>query len=135
MRLIALLLVVQALTLVAISGVYLVRVDWNLELGDVMLSVGAQEAVLLALLLTPIGLFELATALGVWLRRPAAWLHAMMVQGILLIFCLVSYVTGRGESFIYLLMLICIVLVLYLNANDVRLSFSSRRAAHRAYRF
>lgn len=133
-RLIALLLVLQALTLVTISGIYLMRVDWDLELGDVMLSVPALEAVLLALLLTPIGLFELATALGVWMRRPDAWLHAMIVQGILLIFCLVSYVTNRGESFIYLLMLICIVLVLYLNANDVRLSFSSRRTSVRAHR-
>lgn len=133
-RVIALLLVLQAAALVFISGVYLVRVNWNLELGDVMLSVPALESVLLAGFLTPIGLFEVTTAVGVWLIRPAAWLHAMIVQGILLIFCLSSYVTGRGESFIFLLMLICIVLVLYLNANDVRLSFSSSRTKIRTTR-
>lgn len=133
-RVIALLLVLQAGALVTISGIYLMRVNWDLELGDVMLSVRALEAVLLAAFLTPVGLFELTTAVGVWFGRRGAWLHAMIVQGILLIFCLSSYVTGRGESFIFLLMLICIVLVLYLNANDVRLSFSSSRTKTRTPR-
>lgn len=122
-RVIALLLVLQAFSLVGISVIYLARVNWDLELGDVMLSVMALEALLLAAFLTPIGLFELITAWGVWFGRPPSWLNAMIAQGVLLIFCLSSYVTGRGESFIYLLMLMCIVLVLYLNANDVRLSF------------
>jgi hypothetical protein len=84
------------------------------------------DTVLLGGLLLPMALFDLFTAMGLWLGQRSAWLRAMISQGILLIFCLSSYVADRGERFIYLLMLTCIVLVLYLNTYDVRLSFNSR---------
>jgi hypothetical protein len=66
--------------------------------------------------------------MGLWWGQRGAWLQAMLAQGILLIFCLTSYVAHRGERYIYLLMLTCIVLVLYLNTYDVRVSFTGREA-------
>lgn len=124
-RVIALLLVVQAMLLFGISAVVLNRINWQLEVADPVLSSAALDGLLLVLLLGPLGVFELVSAVGMWLGGGGAWLRAMIVQGILLIFCLSSYIANRRESFIYLLMLTCIIIVLYLNTNDVRLAYQS----------
>jgi hypothetical protein len=126
MRVIALLLAGQAAILLAIIWVTMASLNWAQELRDVMLSITVLDSILLGGLLLPMALFDLFTALGLWLGQRSAWLRAMMAQGILLIFCLSSYIADRGERFIYLLMLTCIVIVLYLNTYDVRLSFTSR---------
>jgi hypothetical protein len=126
MRVIALLLAGQAAILLAIIWVTVSSLNWELELRYVMRSMTVLDSVLLGGLLLPMAVFDLFTAAGLWLGQRSAWLRAMMSQGILLIFCLSSYVANRGERFIYLLMLTCIVLVLYLNNYDVRLSFNSR---------
>ena len=133
LRVIALLLAVQAVTLVVITWVYATRLDWEQELTDVMLSVRAVDTVFLGGFLLPMALFGLMVAWDMWRGRRGAWLRAMITQGILLIFCLSSYVANRGESFISVLMLLCIVLVLYLNTNDVRLSFYGRSAKRRTH--
>lgn len=124
-RVIALLLVVQAMLLFGISAVVLNRIHWQRELADQVLSSEALDSLLLVLLLGPLAIFELVSALGMWLGGGGAWLRAMIVQGILLIFCLSSYIANRRESYIYLLMLTCIIIVLYLNTNDVRLAYQS----------
>lgn len=126
MRVIALLLAGQAATLAAISWVMISSLNWELEFRYVIVSMRVLDALLLGGLLVPMAIFDLFTAMGLWFGQRSAWLRAMMSQGILLIFCLSSYVANRGEHFIFLLMLTCIVLVLYLNTYDVRLSFTSR---------
>jgi hypothetical protein len=126
MRVIALLLAGQATILVIIIWVTVASLNWAQELRYVMLSITVLDTVLLGGLLLPMAIFDLFTAFGLWFGQRSAWLRAMMAQGILLIFCLSSYVANRGERFSYLLMLTCIVLVLYLNTYDVRLSFNSR---------
>ena len=126
MRVIALLLAVQALALLTISGIYISRLPWGGgDLQVVLEAPAALDTILLVGLLGPLAIFELATAVSMWLLRVGAWLRAMIVQGILLIFCLSSYVAHRRESFIYLLMLTCILIVLYLNTNDVRVTYQS----------
>ena len=130
MRVIALLMAGQAATLVAISWVMISSLNWELEFRLVIISMRVLDAVLLGGLLLPMAIFDLITAFSLWFGRRGAWLRAMMAQGILLIFCLSSYVANRGERFIFLLMLTCIVLVLYLNTYDVRLSFTSRESKH-----
>jgi hypothetical protein len=125
-RVIALLLGGQAATLAAISWVMMSSLNWELEFRYVLVSMRVLDALLLGGLLLPMAVFDLFTAVGLWVGQRSAWLRAMMSQGILLIFCLSSYVANRGERFIFLLMLTCIVLVLYLNTYDVRLSFNSR---------
>lgn len=131
LRVIALLLVVQATLLIGISAVVISRIHWGQEFEDVILSLGALDTILLVALLGPLALFELVTALSMWLGRGGTWLRAMIVQGILLIFCLSSYVAQRRDSFIFLLMLSCIIIVLYLNTNDVRLTYQSSLLRHR----
>ncbi len=123
LRVIALLLVVQAMLLIGISAVVVSRVDWEQELSDVMVSLPVLDIVLLVALLGPVAIFELFTALRMWLGSGGTWLRAMVIQGLLLIFALSSYVGNRREDFIYLLMLSCIIIVLYLNTNDVRLTY------------
>jgi hypothetical protein len=133
LRVIALLLAVQAVTLAVITWVYGARLDWEQELADVMLSARAVDTLFLGGLLLPMALFGMAAAWDMWRGRRGAWLRAMIAQGILLIFCLSSYVANRGENFVYVLMLLCIVLVLYLNTNDVRLSFYGHAAKRRTH--
>jgi hypothetical protein len=126
MRVIALLLAGQAAILVAIIWVMMASLNWEQEFRAVMHSITVLDTILLGGLLLPMAIFDLFTALGLWIGQRSAWLRAMIAQGILLIFCLSSYVVNRGERFIFLLMLTCIVIVLYLNTYDVRLSFTSR---------
>ena len=126
MRVIALLMAGQAAILMAIIWLMVSTLNWELEFRYVLVSMTVMDTFLLGGLLLPMAIFDFLTAFGLWLGQRSAWLRAMMAQGILLIFCLSSYIANRGERFIYLLMLTCIVLVLYLNTYDVRLSFTSR---------
>jgi hypothetical protein len=128
MRVIALLLGGQAAILLAIIWVTVSSLNWALQFRYVFLSMTVMDTVLLGGLLLPMAIFNIFTAMGLWLGQRTAWLRAMSAQGILLIFCLSSYVANRGERFIFLLMLTCIVLVLYLNTYDVRLTFISRES-------
>ena len=130
-RVIAGLLALQAASLVAMNVARLARFDWESELADVMLSTAALDAVLIALFLLPLAFGDLIAAGGMWLERSWAWLWAMILQGMLLIFCLSSYAVNQRSNDIYFLMLTCIVLVLYLNTNDVRLAFTSRQSTYR----
>ena len=126
MRVIALLLSAQAAILVAIIWVTVSSLNWALQFRYVFLSMTVMDTLLLGGLLLPMAVFNVFTSMGLWLGQRSAWLRAMTAQGILLIFCLSSYVANRGERFIYLLMLTCIIMVLYLNTYDVRLAFTSR---------
>lgn len=131
LRVIALLLAGQAMILVAIIWVGVASLDWEQEFRKVMLSITVRDTLLLGGFLLPMAIYGLSTAMELWRARRRAWLRAMMVQGMLLIFCLSSYVVQQGEWFIYLLMLTCIIIVLYLNTYDVRLSFTSREPKNR----
>ena len=99
-----------------------------------MLSPRVLDVLLLLGVLVPVAVFEVVTAVGIWMVRSGAWLRALILQGLLLIYCLSMYISGRSKPFIYLLMLLCILNVLYLNANDVRLTFQSRRRPARTPR-
>lgn len=126
MRVIALLIMAQAAILLAISWVNVSSLNWALQFRYVFLSMTVMDTLLLGGLLLPMAIFNVFTAMGLWLGQRTAWLRAMTAQGILLIFCLSSYVADRGERFIFLLMLTCIIIVLYLNTYEVRLTFNSR---------
>jgi hypothetical protein len=131
LRVIALLLAGQSVILVAIIWISLRGLNWDQEFSQVMRSFTVRDTLLVGGLLSPMAIFDMVTALDLWKGRRGAWLRAMISQGILLIFCLSSYVVRRGEWFIYSLMLTCILLVLYLNTYDVRLSFTSRESKNR----
>ena len=126
LRVISLLLCVQAGLLGATALSFWISVDWQRELEDVMPSVRALDILFLGGFLIPLALVEIVTAAQLWLAQRGAWLRAMVVQGILLIFCLSSYMSRSDQPFIYIFMLTAIVIVLYLNTNDVRLAFTTR---------
>jgi hypothetical protein len=125
MRVISLLLGFQAAGLLGICAVYLRRLNWHGGFQAALTTAGALDSLLPVALLGPLALFELLTAGSMWRLRPQAWLHAMIVQGILLIYCLSNYVGHRRDGFVYVLMLTCILIVLYLNTNDVRITYQS----------
>lgn len=133
-RVISLLLMVQAGLLGATALSFGLSVDWQEELEDVMPSVRALDILFLGGFLIPLALVELMTAFQLWFAQRGAWLRAMIVQGILLIFCLSSYVSRTDQPFIYIFMLTAIVIVLYLNTNDVRLAFTARPSRTRRRR-
>jgi hypothetical protein len=126
-RVIAVMLIVQAVVLMYVSGATGLAFNWQRELADPDLSPRALDTLLLLGVLLPVAVFEVMTAIGIWLGRGSAWLNALILQGLLLIYCLSLYIDGRSRPFVYVLMLLCILTVLYLNANDVRLTFQSRR--------
>jgi hypothetical protein len=126
-KVISLLLCVQAGLLGTTALSFWISVDWQAELEDVMPSIRALDILFLGGFLIPLAVVEAITAAQLWMAQRGAWLRAMIVQGILLIFCLSSYVSRRDQPFIYIFMLTAIVIVLYLNTNDVRLAFTSRR--------
>jgi hypothetical protein len=125
LRVIAILLLLQGALLAAIV---LVRLTILIDVGG---PVSAQRAripldtALLLLLLGTMAVYVWWTALCMWLARRSAWLRAMIAQGILLIFSLSSYLTRHGGNATFAVMLSCIILVLYLNTNHVRLAFQS----------
>ena len=134
LRVIALLLVAQAFTLLIVTGATGLALNWQRELRDPVLSPRVLDVLLLLGVLVPVAVFEVVTAVGIWMVRSGAWLRALILQGLLLIYCLSMYISGRSKPFIYLLMLLCILNVLYLNANDVRLTFQRRRRPARTPR-
>jgi hypothetical protein len=127
LHVITLLLFLQAAGLLAVSIYYATLVDWGQEYERWLLSNNTLEALLLIFLFMPLAIVGTLTAVGFLFVQRGAWLRAMIVQGLLLIFCLSSYFSGHREPVIFLTMVICIVLVLYLNTNDIRLTFYAKK--------
>jgi hypothetical protein len=129
-RVISLLLVVQALSFVMISIAWLSEVDWTQEPIDLAQYGSILEKLAVAILLLPVVVILLLTAIGFLFQRRAAWLLAMLTQGFVLFTCLSSYfgeqLTVRSSNWFYGIMLYSIVLVLYLNTNDIRVAFTAR---------
>src|SRR5687767_5888864 len=69
MRVIALLVAGQAAILLAIIWVTVASLNWEQEFRDVMLSITVLDTLLLGGLLLPMALFDLFTALGLWLGQ------------------------------------------------------------------
>src|SRR5687767_2388424 len=74
MRVIALLLAGQAAILVTIIWITVSSFDWEREFRDVMLSMTVLDSLLLGGLLLPMAVFDLFTAMGLWLGQRGAWL-------------------------------------------------------------
>ena len=127
LHVIALLLLVQGLGLIAISIYYASRLSWERELIDVKLSVVAMDAIVFGVLFIPLAVVEVVTVFGVWFAESGAWLRAMIIQGFLLSITLINYLSGHPMGILYLVMLSCIVIVLYLNTSDVWLAFYGRK--------
>ena len=79
----------------------------------------------------PVAVFMIFAGIGFFFLWRVAWLIAMITQGASLFGCLSIYFTFASElseaGYIYLIMLYCMILVLYLNTNDVRITFQAKQ--------
>ncbi len=132
-RAIGLLLLVQAGGLVAISLHWMSQIDWERELEDVLPSVVAIETGSFGILCLFLAGLALLAATGFFFLRPSAWLAAMLGQGLLLAGALTVHFSAqsalRNSVYIYLIMIYAMLMVLYLNTHDVRVTFLVRRLA------
>ncbi|MBX3013989.1 MAG: hypothetical protein KF832_20880 [Caldilineaceae bacterium] len=130
LRIISLLLLVQTAGLALITLFFLRRVDWEEELADTVPSVAALDLIVWTAVVAPLVLLLLATAIGFFFRRTFAWHAAMTLQGLMLLGSLTIYFFTdshlRNSHLLYLTMLYCILMVLYLNTSDVRMAFHVR---------
>jgi hypothetical protein len=55
----------------------------------------------------------------------------MIMQSLILTACLILYIRG-GPTFLYIIMLYCIVMVLYLNSFEVRVLFDTPDSSPRS---
>lgn len=123
-RIIGLLLLVQAGTTLGVTLYRLSRLPWPAAGGLRLdaLPPDALDVLLLSLTFLPIALLAMLAAAGIFWLRPTGWLLGMLTQGLSLLLCLLLY-WERQPGFIYPIMLYNIILVLYLNSYDIRLAF------------
>jgi hypothetical protein len=130
LRAISFLLFFQMAGLCLITVYFLRQVDWERELADTMPSVAALDLIVWTAVVAPLVVLLLITAVGFFFRRSFAWHSAMTLQGVMLLGALTIYFfTGshlRDSHLLYLSMLYCVVMVLYLNTSDVRMAFHVR---------
>jgi hypothetical protein len=127
----AVILLLQALGLATISLSSGAWRGWPLVLPGMVLAEEMAVVILISGLLLVVAVLAILAAIGllVWFRL--GWLLAMMTQDVILLVCLYLYLEHR-PGFIYPVMLSCVVLVLYLNSYEVRLTFNGRSTARRA---
>jgi hypothetical protein len=130
LRAISLLLFLQMLWLGGITAYFAQQINWEQELADSMLSVAALDVLVWTAVVAPLAVLLIVTAVGFFFRRRFAWHFAMTAQGIMLLGSLTIYFFTashlRDSHFLYLTMLYCILMVLYLNTSDVRMAFHVR---------
>ena len=133
-RAIGFLLVLQVLCLVGLGAHEFLQVDWR-QIGprtivaDDATSRQVIEAVIL-LLFIPSAVLTLMSALSFLLLRRRGWLLAAISQGLSLAVCLWLY-SGEQPWYVYPIMAYCILMILYLNSQDVRVVFQRHRGATR----
>ena len=144
-RVVGLLLILQAIGLVSIGAYGILQVDWQqlqsdssqqglvleIEPGSPQeeLVLEAVKAVGVAVLFLPSTLLAILGALSFLLFSRRGWLLASLAQTLGLGACLELYYEPFWENpgFVYPVMLYCILMILYLNSSAVRVVFHSRR--------
>ena len=123
-RAIGVLLILEVLGLAGLGVYEFAQVDWQ------QLSPGApqQQAieVLALLLFVPPAVMTLLSALSFLLLRRRGWLLAAIAQGLSLGICLWFY-SEFQPGYVYPIMAYCILMILYLNSQEVRVVFHPRR--------
>ena len=123
-RAIGLLLAFQVVCLVGLGAHEFLQVDWR-QIGAEEPSQQMIEALTLTLFVPP-AVMTLMSALSFLLLRRKGWLLAAISQGLSLGVCLWLY-SQTQPWYVYPLMAYCILMILYLNSQDVRVVFHVRR--------
>ena len=119
-RLIGLLLMLQATALAGVVAYELSLVDWrSLEPESAS---GQFAGAATSLLLAPSAVLAFLAALGFLFMSRRGWILAALSQGASLAVCLWLY-SGPAPFYVYPVMVYCVLMVLYLNSHDVRVVF------------
>ena len=139
-RLLGVLLILQVVGMVGIGIWLFSTIDWDRILtfadgqthleGDLPKSLERQleQAVLYAIYFLAPAILLLLAGLGFVLLRRRGWMLASVAQAICLLVCLFSYTDPR-PWFAYPIIAYCILMILYLNSQGVRVVVHSRRMA------
>jgi len=119
-RAIGALLILQVTGLVLLGGYEFLQVDWR-GIGLQGQQHRAVEVAVFALFI-PSAVLTLLAALSFLLLRRRGWLLAAIAQGLSLAVCLWLYSLFQ-PGYVYPIMGYCILMILYLNSQDVRMVF------------
>ena len=122
-RAIGLLLILQVLGLMGLGVYEFAQIDWQQ-----LRSEAPQQAIEAAalFLFVPPAVMTLLSALSFLLLRRRGWLLAAIAQGLSLGICLWLY-SDFQPVYVYPIMAYCILMILYLNSQEVRMLFHPRR--------
>jgi hypothetical protein len=146
-RIVGLLLILQAIGLVGLIAYGLLQVDWQQVRSDAQQQgsgleiqldssqeqegpvLEAVRAIGAAVLFLPSIVLAILGALGFLLFSRRGWLLASLAQTLSLGACMELYYESfwKNPGFIYPVMVYCILMILYLNSSEVRVVFHSRR--------
>lgn len=127
-RVIGLLLVLQAAGLAGLIFYELLRMDWRrLALESSGQAIEAANSLLFA----PSVVLALLAAMSFLLLSQRGWILAALSQGACLAVCLWLY-SESAPFYIYPVMVYCILMVLYLNSHAVRVVFHAGRETARS---
>jgi hypothetical protein len=131
-RAIGLLLILQVIGLVSLGAYEFAQVDWQSIEVDATPPPQAIEAVAF-ILFVPSAVLTLLSALSFLVLRRRGWLLAAIGQGLGLAVCLWLY-SELQPWYVFPVMAYCMVMILYLNSQDVRTMFHPRRTTAKAKR-
>jgi len=129
-RVIGVLLILEVIGLLVLGGYEFLQVDWR----GINLRSQQNQAVEVAVfaLFVPSAVLTLLSALSFLFLRRRGWLLAAIAQGLSLAVCLWLYSLFQ-PGYVYPIMAYCILMILYLNSQDVRMVFrtgQSSQASH-----
>jgi len=120
--------VAQGLGLLAFSLYLGRRFGWGFEKGEVqILDIAPFEVFDIAsvgALYLALAIITLILAIALWMLKPWAWITSMALQGFSLFAALISYL---GHHPNYISMVLGILLVFYLNQQEIQAAFHSKQ--------
>jgi len=121
-------LILEVIGLVILGGYEFLQVDWR----GIDLESPEHQAVEVAVfaLFVPSAILTLLAALSFILLQRRGWLLAAIAQGLSLAVSLWLYSLFQ-PGYVYPIMAYCVLMILYLNSQDVRMVFYTRRSAAR----
>jgi hypothetical protein len=117
-------LILEVIGLVILGGYEFLQVDWR----GIDLESPEHQAVEVAVfaLFVPSAILTLLSALSFLFLHRRGWLLAAIAQGLSLAVCLWLYSLFQ-PGYVYPIMAYCVLMILYLNSQDVRVVFQPRQ--------
>jgi hypothetical protein len=125
-RVIGLLLILEVIGLAGLGIYEFSQVSWR----QIDVDEPSQQAIEAAsfVFFAPPAVLTLLSALSFLLLRRRGWLLAAIAQGLSVAVCLWLY-SEFQPGYVYPVMAYCVLMILYLNSQDVRMVFHPRRNA------